>query len=119
MATFGFSRSGQLLFPAPRSSTFIATKFPEPHGRDPILKFMNNLKYFLSHFCATVCGVAHGGVITFDDLPASTYGSPGNGPAVPNGYQGLNWSELYVLNTIGYPTSGYVNGTVSPNNIVY
>jgi hypothetical protein len=49
-------------------------------------------------------------LITFDDL--------GGGP-IPNGYQGLNWSNFYVLNTSGFTPSGYVNGTISSPNVAF
>lgn len=49
-------------------------------------------------------------VLTFDDLPV-------NEAPIPNGYGGLNWSNMYYLNTFNlatyYPTNGYTNGTVS------
>lgn len=54
-------------------------------------------------------------LITFDDLSDN-----GNGTQIPNGYQGLNWSNLYVLNTQLFSTpSGYQNNTVSPPNVVF
>ena len=54
-------------------------------------------------------------LITFDDLSDN-----GNGTQIPNGYQGLNWSNLYVLNTQLFSTpSGYQNNTVSPPNVAY
>ena len=54
-------------------------------------------------------------LITFDDLSDN-----GVGALIPNGYQGLNWSNLYVLNTQLFGTpSGYQNNTVSPPNVVF
>jgi hypothetical protein len=53
-------------------------------------------------------------LITFDDLSVS----PGVGSPI-NNYDGLHWSNFYVKNTLGAPTTGYINGTVSPNNVAY
>ncbi|WP_315791141.1 PEP-CTERM sorting domain-containing protein [Fischerella sp. JS2] len=50
--------------------------------------------------------------ITFDDLPGSE--NP-----IANGYAGLNWKNFYYLNTTSFTPSGYVNGTVSPENVAY
>jgi hypothetical protein len=60
--------------------------------------------------------LAQAATITFDDLVDS-----GDGTPIPNGYQGLNWNNFWVLNTPAYSvqTSGYVNGTVSPPNVAF
>jgi hypothetical protein len=56
-------------------------------------------------------------VITFDDIP-----SPETN--IANGYQGLNWSNFWVLNAIllsnylGY-AEGYNYGMVSPSNVAF
>jgi hypothetical protein len=62
--------------------------------------------------------------ITFDDL-ADTSGGLGGAP-IPNGYQGLNWTNWNVLNTALFTTnflggnpSGALPGTVSPPNVAY
>ena len=53
--------------------------------------------------------------ITFDDLSDNGSGTP-----IANGYQGLNWSNFYVLNTNQFPVpSGYQPGTVSGTNVAY
>jgi hypothetical protein len=59
--------------------------------------------------------------LTFDDLPtAYIYGS-----FVPNGYGGLNWSNMDYLNpaTVQYPYpatgSGYQNGMLSSPNVAF
>lgn len=58
-------------------------------------------------------------VITFDDLPDSL-----GGAFIPNGYQGLSWSNFAVVNAIlrsnfyGYAT-GYNYGMVSPSNVAF
>lgn len=51
-------------------------------------------------------------VLTFDDLG-------GNQIPIPNGYGGLNWSNMYVLDTSTFQPSGYVNGVVSGTNVAY
>jgi hypothetical protein len=62
--------------------------------------------------------------ITFDDL-TDTSGGFGGTP-IPNGYQGLNWTNWSVLNTglfttnfLGGNPSGALPGTVSPPNVAY
>jgi len=56
--------------------------------------------------------------ITFDNLTDN-----GAGTAISNGYQGLNWTNFYVLNTTDYFNSvgqnGYTNGTVSAPNVAF
>ncbi len=58
-------------------------------------------------------------VVTFDDLPNSTTGTN-----IPNGYQGLSWSNFFVVNAIlqsnffGYAT-GANYGMVSASNVAY
>ena len=55
------------------------------------------------------------GLITFDDLPATTAGV-----ALTNGYHGLTWSNFYVLDAFDYPNpSGYQVGMISASNVVY
>ena len=62
--------------------------------------------------------------ITFDDV-ADTSGGFGGTP-IPNGYQGLNWTNWNLLNTalfttnfLGGAPSGALPGTVSPPNVAY
>ena len=50
-------------------------------------------------------------LISFDDLADQTI--------VPNGYQGLDWSNFRVTNGSQYVTSGYQNGVVSGENLVF
>lgn len=57
---------------------------------------------------------ANATLINFDDLFDS-----GGGTFIANGYQGLNWSNFAVLNTSAFIPSGYVNGTISPNNVAF
>ncbi|MBV8094096.1 MAG: PEP-CTERM sorting domain-containing protein [Acetobacteraceae bacterium] len=53
--------------------------------------------------------------INFDDLSDNGSGTP-----IANGYQGLNWSNFFVLNTSLYtPASGYHNGHVSGTNVAF
>jgi hypothetical protein len=65
----------------------------------------------------TVCN-AQATVVTFDDLPILF---PNGGPPIPNGYQGLIWDNFYYLNGLNHqiPDSGYVNGTVSGENVAF
>jgi hypothetical protein len=53
-------------------------------------------------------------VIKFDDLPLPSLGEP-----MPPGYHELNWSNLYYLNGVSYPLSGYNFAVVSSSNVVY
>ena len=62
--------------------------------------------------------------ITFDDLTDTSAGF--GGTPIPNGYQGLNWTNWNVLNTAEFTTNanaglpnGAQNGTVSPPNVAY
>lgn len=57
-------------------------------------------------------------VITFDDIITS---SSNGSLTIPNGYQGLNWSNLGVIDAADYAynPSGYQNGTVSGKNVGY
>lgn len=55
--------------------------------------------------------------ITFDDIP-----NAGEGIFIPNGYSGLNWNDMGVVNstsTSALKNSGYGNGTVSGNNVAF
>jgi hypothetical protein len=57
-------------------------------------------------------------LVTFEDLSAAP---PGN---IPKGYEGLTWSNLWVLNAIlwadgGAGTNGYYYGMVSPSNVAF
>ena len=56
-------------------------------------------------------------LVTFDDLSAAP---PGN---IPKGYEGLTWSNLWVLNGIivgtSMGTNGYYYGVVSPSNVAF
>src|SRR5262249_50236685 len=58
---------------------------------------------------------ARADVITFDDI--SVVGTSLVPP--PNGYHGFNWGNILVLNGTIRPDSGYVPGTVSPNNAAF
>jgi hypothetical protein len=57
-------------------------------------------------------GTANATILTFDDLASTML-------PVPNGYGGLNWSNMYYLDSTGYPNSGYFTGTVSPHNVAF
>jgi hypothetical protein len=57
-------------------------------------------------------------VLTFDDVFDSGYGS-----LVPVGYGGLNWSNMYVLNStdcaLSYGNNGFASGTYSGTNVAF
>jgi hypothetical protein len=56
--------------------------------------------------------------ITFDDLTDNGSGTP-----IANGYQGLNWTNWFVLNTPAFTLvsgpNGFAAGTVSPPNVAF
>jgi hypothetical protein len=67
-----------------------------------------------------VAGFASASVISFDDVPGAV--STGNNNAVPNGYGGLNWNNMYVLHENYYTiieNVGYANGAVSGQWVAY
>ncbi|MGJ5673761.1 MAG: PEP-CTERM sorting domain-containing protein [Nostochopsis sp.] len=79
----------------------------------------NNLleRVAIATFVAIVVGVvqtrrAEAVNVTFDDLSGSQN-------TIYNGYAGLNWENFYSLDTTSFIPSGYVNGTVSPENVAY
>lgn len=55
-------------------------------------------------------------IITFDDLLNN---SGTSSIAIPNGYQGFNWSDIYVVDKTYLPGSGYDHGAVSGNNVAW
>ena len=59
------------------------------------------------------------GVWTFDELPGGDV--PGPRPAVPNGYGGLNWENMYYLDASSLTPgeTGYVAGMVSPTKVAF
>jgi hypothetical protein len=67
-------------------------------------------------FLSLACPGARANTITFDDLTGF-----GLGEVIPNGYQGLDWSNFSVLNTQVETTfhgpNGYANGVVSGLNV--
>jgi PEP-CTERM motif len=64
---------------------------------------------------STGMAVAQNEILTFDDL---TYVYNFNGDPVPNGYGGLQWQNFTYLDGTTVPASGYINGIVSPNNVI-
>jgi hypothetical protein len=48
-------------------------------------------------------------LVNFDGLPSQTF--------IANGYNGLNWSNFYSLDTSTYIASGYVNSVVSGTGV--
>ncbi len=65
-------------------------------------------------------GTAQGITLTFDDLPALS-SAPGDCVSVPNGYGGLQWSNMLYLNGVNWPADqsnqDYTTGVVSPSNV--
>jgi hypothetical protein len=59
-----------------------------------------------------LAGQSQANLITFDSLS-------GGGGAVPDGYQGLHWTNFYYLNGTVQAHSGYQPAVVSPNNIAF
>ena len=78
------------------------------------------MKMKVSVICLVVvamalCAVAaQATLLTFDDIDDSEV-------PIANGYGGLNWDYFYVLDAVHYygNPSGYQNGVVSPDNVVY
>lgn len=72
------------------------------------------------HLIATVLALwlplANSAVLTFDDLPTPGPYLEGN---VPNGYGGLNWTNMGVHNVSGSPNSGYAVAAVSGSNVAF
>jgi len=71
---------------------------------------------FLLVFSTFPLSISRASLITFDDVSVS---SPGE-TLVPNGYEGLVWSNFWVLNAVPFgPSSGYYNGLISDSNVAY
>ncbi len=66
------------------------------------------------HFCQSAAAA----LITFDDLSDG-----GTGTAIADGYQGMNWTNWFVLNTPDFTSifgpNGATAGTVSAPNIAF
>ncbi|MGD0059414.1 MAG: PEP-CTERM sorting domain-containing protein [Verrucomicrobiia bacterium] len=85
---------------------------------------MKNRLFFLARILfavvlASMSSVRAQTVVTFDDLPSSL-----GGAAIPNGYQGLSWSNFFVVNAVLMSNvNGYVTGAnygmVSPSNVAF
>jgi len=64
------------------------------------------------------CPSASATTITFDDLS-----DEGSGTPIANGYQGLSWTNWFVLNTpaftLGSGPNGFAAGTVSSPNVAF
>ena len=60
-------------------------------------------------------------VVTFDDINVAL--TPGYATNIPSGYQGLSWSNFWVVNSILEFNSGYMDGyyygMVSPSNVAF
>jgi PEP-CTERM motif len=77
----------------------------------------NALKLIASLIVAGIAASARAQteLITFDDLPIPS-GAIGT---IPNGYNGLQWSNFGVHASLGFTPSGYVNGVVSAKNTAF
>lgn len=74
--------------------------------------------FLLASFAVLAISSRSQTVVTFDDLPGTLAGA-----AIPNGYQGLIWSNFFVVNSIlrfniGH-VDGYYYGMVSPSNVAF
>ena len=72
--------------------------------------------------CLVLSGTAHAQgtlVLTFDEFSLF----PGETDPIPNGYASLQWVNLYDMNPVntyqGPFGSGFLNGVVSPNNVIW
>lgn len=75
---------------------------------------MNILKLVLAVMIAALCTQTHATVLTFDDFT-----SDNSAKLTDGGYGGFIWSsDFYILNSSGR-TSGYNNGTVSPDYVAF
>ena len=72
---------------------------------------MNKIKLLCVVFLSSIALPAFATTIFFDDLPGSDL--------IPNGYNGLEWTNFYYLDGTTIPNSGYLPAIVSPNNVAY
>ena len=63
--------------------------------------------YFIILACLTL--------VTFDDIPGQSSVSG----VIPNGYQGLNWTNAEYINVSTTSLSGYQNGVQTPPYVVH
>jgi hypothetical protein len=68
--------------------------------------------------CLLLVSGAQAATVTFDDVTTDVFAE------VPNGYGGLNWSNVYVIDPVADsgelpPESGYRNGIVSGGYVAY
>lgn len=67
---------------------------------------------------APAVALAQTEILTFDNLPG--VGGYDQYLPIPNGYGGLQWQNFQYMDGLTQTAnSGYVNGVVSPNNIVF
>ena len=71
----------------------------------------------LALFNLAVASAGFAQTITFDDLASTPFGQPH--ALMPAGYAGFDWDNFRVLNASGSVGSGYHNGVVSPDNVLY
>jgi hypothetical protein len=73
---------------------------------------MNKIKLLCVVFLSSIALRAFATTIFFDDLP-------GDLSAIPNGYNGLNWTNFFNVDGTTQPPSGYHPAIVSPNNVAF
>jgi hypothetical protein len=82
--------------------------------------FPLRLAFFFLVSLPTISGRAQT-VITFDDLTQTSTGLLSTN--IPNGYEGLTWSNMFVVNALRGAaingTNGYYYGMVSPSNVAF
>ncbi len=71
---------------------------------------MNKIKLLCVILLSSIALPAYSATINFDDLP-------GQGDFIPNGYNGLDWSNFGNVDTRLVPLSGFAEGTISPFNV--
>lgn len=72
---------------------------------------MKNVLFAVAVAAAALSAPASAVTLTFDDVPTFT--------DVGAGYNGFDFSNFFALDTTQYGPSGYVNGMISLNNVLY
>jgi hypothetical protein len=76
---------------------------------------MKKITTLFALYIFSIAGLAQAAptIITFDDLTTNT--GVGSIEGIPDGYQNLNWYNLYVAASDAYPGSNFPAGVVSGN----
>lgn len=94
-------------------------KVGEMANKQTVLRAGRVTMFFVFIIFAMIAGSpAQAVMLGFDDITSNATG------VVPNGYGGLNWDNVGVVNgllyeLLGYENVGYSNGTISPNHVAY